>query len=127
MNDKPNWRVAHVDDIERRGRDIPVRERLGIHAFGINAYTPSEDGTLINEHDEAGTGQEELYIVLDGKATFEIDGEAVDAPPGTLGTSGRSRCGRRPVMEPSSPSAARPARRTRGSTGVTRGRSTASP
>jgi hypothetical protein len=61
-----------------------VREHLGIHAFGINAYTPSEDGTLINEHDEAGTGQEELYIVLDGNATFEVDGEAIDAPPGTF-------------------------------------------
>src|SRR6478609_1125318 len=84
MNDKPNWQVAHIDDIERRGRDIPVREHLGIHAFGINAYTPSEDGTLINEHDEAGAGQEELYIVLDGRATFEVDGETVDAPPGTL-------------------------------------------
>jgi hypothetical protein len=84
MNDKPNWEVAHLDDIERRGRDIPVREHLGIHAFGINAYTPGEDGTLINEHDEAGSGQEELYLVLDGQATFEIDGEAVDAPPGTF-------------------------------------------
>src|SRR5207237_4861974 len=84
MNDKPKWQVARLDDIERRGRDIPVREHLGIHAFGINAYTPGEDGTLINEHDESGTGQEELYIVLDGQATFEVDGEAVDAPPGTL-------------------------------------------
>jgi quercetin dioxygenase-like cupin family protein len=84
MNDKPNWRVAHLDEIERRGRDIPVRERLGIHAFGINAFTASEDGALVNEHDEAGSGQEELYIVLDGKVTFEIDGEAVDAQPGTL-------------------------------------------
>src|SRR5947208_14470975 len=84
MNDKPTWQVAHLDDIERRGRDIPVREHLGIHAFGINAYTPGEDDTLINEHDEAGSRQEELYIVLDGKATFEVDGEAVDAPPGTL-------------------------------------------
>ena len=84
MNDKPNWQVARLDDIERRGTDIPVREHLGIHAFGINAYTPSEDGTLINEHDESGSGQEELYIVLDGNATFEVDGEAVDAPPGTL-------------------------------------------
>jgi hypothetical protein len=60
-----------------------VREHLGIHAFGVNAYTPGEDGTLINEHDEAG-GQEELYIVLDGTATFEIDGETVEAPAGTL-------------------------------------------
>ena len=51
-----------------------MREHLGIHAFGTNAFTPAEDGTLINEHDENGTGQEELYIVLEGKATFEIDG-----------------------------------------------------
>jgi uncharacterized cupin superfamily protein len=88
MNDKPNWQVAHLDDIERRGRDIPVREHLGIHAFGINAYTPGEDGTLINEHDEAGSGQEELYLVLDGKATFEVDGEAE-------GDRGRNRPRRR--------------------------------
>jgi len=84
MNDNPNWRVAHLDDIERRGRDIPVREHLGIHSFGVNAFTPAEDGTLISEHDEAGSGQEELYIVLDGKATFEVDGEVVEASPGTL-------------------------------------------
>jgi len=84
MNGKANWRVAHLGDIERRGRDIPVREHLGIHSFGINAYTPGEDGTLIGEHDEAGSGQEELYLVLDGRATFEVDGEAIDAPSGTL-------------------------------------------
>src|SRR5205809_7071731 len=84
MNDNMKWQVARLDDIERRGRDIPVREHLGIHAFGINAFTPSEDGTLVNEHDEAGSGQEELYIVLDGKVTFEVDGETLDALPGTL-------------------------------------------
>jgi hypothetical protein len=84
MNDNPNWQVARLDDIERRGRGIPVREHLGIHAFGINAYRPGEDGTLINEHDEIGSGQEELYIVLDGRATFEVDGEKLDAPAGTF-------------------------------------------
>jgi hypothetical protein len=84
MSDKSKWQVARLDDIERRGRDIPVRERLGIHAFGINAYTPGEDGTLIGDHDESGSGQEELYIVLDGQATFEIDGETVNAPAGTF-------------------------------------------
>ncbi len=84
MNDKPNWHVAHVDEIERRGRDIPVREYLGIRAFGVNAFAPSEGGMLVNEHDEAGSGQEELYIVLDGKVTFEIDGEAVEGQQGTL-------------------------------------------
>ena len=84
MSDKPNWQVARLDDIERRETDIPVREHFGIQAFGINAYTPGEHGTLISEHDEAGSGQEELYLVLDGEATFEIDGETVDAPAGTF-------------------------------------------
>jgi hypothetical protein len=84
MSDKPKWQVARLDDIEPRGRDIPVREHLGIHAFGINAFTPAEDGTLIGAHDEAGSGQEEVYIVLDGNATFELDGETIDAPAGTF-------------------------------------------
>jgi hypothetical protein len=84
MNDSPNMRVARLDDIERRGRSIPVREHLGIRAFGVNAFTPGEDGTLINDHDESGSGQEELYIVLDGNAAFEVDGETFDAPAGTF-------------------------------------------
>jgi Cupin domain len=84
MSDNPNWQVAPLDGIERRDRDIPVREHFGIRAFGINAYTPGEDGTLIGAHDEAGSGQEELYLVLDGKATFEIDGETVEATAGTF-------------------------------------------
>ncbi|HEX5559584.1 MAG TPA: hypothetical protein VFX13_18375 [Gaiellales bacterium] len=84
MNERPSRRVAHLDEIERRGRDIPVREHLGIRAFGINAFTPGDDGTLVHEHDEAGSGQEELYIVLDGTVTFEVDGETFDAEPRTL-------------------------------------------
>ena len=84
MNDNPKWQVARLDEIEKRGRDIPVREHLGIHAFGVNAYTPGEGGTLISEHDEAGSGQEELYFVLDGTARFEVDGQAFDAPAGTF-------------------------------------------
>jgi hypothetical protein len=83
MSDSPTWKAARLDEIERRDRDIPVREHFGIRAFGINAYTPREDGTLIGGHDESGSGQEELYIVVDGNATFEIDGETVDAPAGT--------------------------------------------
>jgi hypothetical protein len=84
MGDKPKWQVARLDEIERRGRDIPVREHLGIQAFGINAFTPGEDGTLVGEHDESGSGQEELYVVREGSATFEVDGETIDAPAGTL-------------------------------------------
>ena len=84
MNDKAKWRVARLDEIERRGSFIPVREHLGIHSFGINARTVGEDGTLINEHDEAAGGQEEVYVILDGTATFEVDGQTFEAPPGTF-------------------------------------------
>jgi tetratricopeptide (TPR) repeat protein len=41
---------------------------------------------IINEHDEADDSdlQEELYLVQRGRATFELDGERIDAPAGTL-------------------------------------------
>lgn len=84
MSESQRWKVARLDEIERRGRDIPVREALGIRAFGVNAFTPGENGTLVGEHDEAGPGQEELYIVLDGNATFEVDGVTIEAPAGTF-------------------------------------------
>jgi len=126
VNDKPSWQVARLDEIERRDRDIPVREHLGIHAFGVNAYTPGEDGTLVNEHDEAGSGQEELYVVLDGKATFEVDGVAFDAPAGTFVSVRPESRRRRPGTGPCSLSAPHLARRTRGSIGVRRGRYTES-
>jgi hypothetical protein len=83
LNDKPKPKIVRIDDLERRGRFIPLREPLGIHSFGINAIKTDEDGLLINEHDEAG-GQEEVYVVLDGNATFEVDGETFEAPAGTF-------------------------------------------
>ncbi|MGN6797624.1 MAG: TPR end-of-group domain-containing protein [Gaiellaceae bacterium] len=50
----------------------------------MNAFWANYEGLLINEHDERGSRQEELYVVLDGHATFEIDGETVEAPPGSF-------------------------------------------
>ncbi|HET7759698.1 MAG TPA: hypothetical protein VFK62_07225 [Gaiellaceae bacterium] len=84
MNDNAKWRTLRLDELERSGSFITLREPLGIHSFGINARTTGEDGTLVNEHDEGMGGQEEVYVVLDGAATFEVDGETVDAPAGTF-------------------------------------------
>ena len=84
MNDDKKWRAARIEDLEKRGRFTALREHLGIHSFGINAITLGDDGTLINEHDESGSGQEEVYVVLSGTASFEIDGETVEAPAGTF-------------------------------------------
>lgn len=62
----------------------PVRHHLGIAAFGTNAWTAANVGDrLVPEHEE-DEGNEELYVVLRGRARFEIDGDAVDAPASTL-------------------------------------------
>jgi hypothetical protein len=40
---------------------------------------------VINEHDEGDpTADQELFLVLRGHAVFDLDGERVDAPAGTL-------------------------------------------
>jgi tetratricopeptide (TPR) repeat protein len=86
-----SYAVAHLDDIDEitDGREPwrPVRLHFGIQAFGVNAWTAAAAGDrIINEHDESDGAdrQEELYLVLQGRARFELDGEQVDAPVGTL-------------------------------------------
>jgi len=63
----------------------PVRKTLGVTAFGINAYTAADAGDeVVEDHTEERLGHEEIYVVLAGHASFTVDGEAVDAPAGTL-------------------------------------------
>jgi mannose-6-phosphate isomerase-like protein (cupin superfamily) len=88
------WQVARIDELDRFpvGKHgllwRPVRRRLGIEAFGVNAYTCDAAGEeVVEAHDELGTGaghHEELYVVVSGHATFTLDGEEHDAPAGTL-------------------------------------------
>jgi hypothetical protein len=84
------YEVAHLDAIEEftdAGCHYrPIRHQLGITAFGVTAWTAHAAGdVVINEHDEDDpTADEELFLVLRGHAMFEIDGDRVDAPAGTL-------------------------------------------
>ncbi|HET7138243.1 MAG TPA: cupin domain-containing protein [Gaiellaceae bacterium] len=85
-----SYEIAQLEEIDpiEDGRSAfrPVRHHLGITAFGANAFGPRAAGErLINEHDEGEPdAQEELYVVLSGRARFEIDGETVDAGTGKL-------------------------------------------
>jgi tetratricopeptide (TPR) repeat protein len=85
------YAAAHLDEIEElsdgRCPWRPVRHHFGITSFGVNTWTAREAGDrIINEHDEsdADGNDEELYLVQSGRATFELDGERVDAPAGTF-------------------------------------------
>ena len=89
---------ARLDDLEPApilapgapddGRQrFDVRRRFEIAAFGIQAFSAPSGVDVIREHDETvlgEAGQEELYVVLNGAATFEIDGESVEAPAGSF-------------------------------------------
>jgi quercetin dioxygenase-like cupin family protein len=83
------YAVAHLDEIgevtDGREPSRPVRAHFGITSFGVNSWTAKQAGDrIINEHDESAEGDEELYLVHTGRATFELDGERVDAPAGSF-------------------------------------------
>ena len=65
-----------------------VRTHFGIQSFGVNAWVADEPGIqVIEEHDELGERagrHEELYFVSNGRATFTINGDEIDAPAGTF-------------------------------------------
>jgi alpha/beta hydrolase family protein len=73
-------------DTGRRGR-VYIRRDAGIESFGVNAFYQGTSGAfVIGEHDElgpAGSGHEELYVVVAGDCAFTVDGEEFDAPAGT--------------------------------------------
>ena len=77
--------LTEIDEInDGRCPLRPVRHHFGIMSFGVNTWTGKGAGDrIINEHDEADEN-EELYLVQHGHATFELDGERVDAPAGTF-------------------------------------------
>jgi hypothetical protein len=84
------YAVASVDDLESIPGPgsltwRPVRAHFDVRAFGCNAYTAAAAGDdVVEPHDEAGDpGHEELYFVHAGRARFVLDGEELEAGPGT--------------------------------------------
>jgi quercetin dioxygenase-like cupin family protein len=83
------YRIVSLAELERPDplgdrRWSQIRRHFEIESFGVNAWVADAAGTeVINEHDE-DSGEEELYVVLSGRATFTVDGETFDGPPGTV-------------------------------------------
>jgi hypothetical protein len=84
------YRTVALDDLPPAPSSdawLPLRDALGIGAFGVNAWRGERAGAeVIERHDEDNaTGQrhEELYVVVRGRARFDVGGETVDAPAGT--------------------------------------------
>ena len=86
------FRAARLDDVPAQRWENglewrPVRQHLGLDAFGAGGWSGDRGVELIEEHDERVQGadeHQELYLVVRGRATFTVEGEAIDAPAGTL-------------------------------------------
>jgi hypothetical protein len=81
-----SYTVVNLSDIAHHKwpRWAPIRNALDVRAFGINVWRHEDGSDVIPEHDEADSGHEELYLVLEGHATFTVDGNEIDAPKGTV-------------------------------------------
>jgi len=84
-----SYKVLKIDELDRipveQGLEWrPIRRRLGIRAFGMNAYTAEKAGDHVVEEHKEGSGHEEVYIVMAGLARFTVDGDDFDAPAGTI-------------------------------------------
>ena len=80
--------IAAIPAVSDGGPDDPVwyplQHVLGIDTFGANLFVANgADQTLVEEHDERGSGQQELYVILEGEALFHLDGEEARLERGT--------------------------------------------
>jgi len=81
------YTILSLDEVEtasHRGSNlIPVRHTLGFRPAGVNAWRADAGGQLIPPHEE-DSGNEELYVVVRGRATFTVGKDTAEASAGTL-------------------------------------------
>ncbi|HST15865.1 MAG TPA: hypothetical protein VLJ44_13535 [Gaiellaceae bacterium] len=88
MND--GYQVLSLDDLERLTSTdgeltlLPLRRTVGFRPFGVNAWLGARAGDQVIERHRERDGDEELYVVVRGRATFTLGEEIFDAPEGTL-------------------------------------------
>jgi mannose-6-phosphate isomerase-like protein (cupin superfamily) len=59
-------------------------DELGVRSFGLQVLDLPAGFDGYPEHDHEQDGQEEVYIVLEGEAEFEIVGERTSAHPASM-------------------------------------------
>jgi len=65
------------------GRWAALNGQLGVDAYGVNLREAAPGEPTEVAHDEADTAQQELFVVISGRARFTVGDETFDAGPGT--------------------------------------------
>ena len=77
------YKVVHASDVEAGSGGVfrGLRVPLGATAFGVNQLElpANAEGP---EHDHAGDGQEEVYVIIRGGGKLRVDGEEMELQPG---------------------------------------------
>ena len=85
----PDVTVKHLDELESyAGQFLYAGKGLGVTAWGMNVERLPPHWEDFPHHDHSEEGQEEVYVVLDGRATLEADGERWELERGTLARVG---------------------------------------
>ena len=81
------YTILSLDEVEtakHRGNTlVPVRAALAFTAVGVNAWKGDAGEELVPPHEE-DSDNEELYVVVSGRATFTVGEKHADAAAGTL-------------------------------------------
>ena len=90
MSERPGYEIVSLGELEsfpdfrHDGPELlPLRSLLDLRAFGANAWTSPAGKQIVPRHRE-DSGNEELYVVVRGRATFTVGDETLDAAAGTL-------------------------------------------
>ncbi len=71
-----------------RGGMLKARSGLGLTSFGMQVLRFPPNAGRYPEHDHAASGQEEVFIVLEGAVTLLAGGEQHRLEPGTFARVG---------------------------------------
>jgi len=80
------YTVKRIDDMESAylGGYKRARAELGVESFGMQVLDLPPNLENFPEHDHAGDGQEEVYLLLRGSAEVEVDGERIKLDRDTM-------------------------------------------
>jgi mannose-6-phosphate isomerase-like protein (cupin superfamily) len=78
--------VKRIDELAsiHHGAVKLAGDELGVQSFGLQVLDFPAGFADYPEHDHCDDGQEEVYVVLEGSAEFEIAAERVAAEPGSM-------------------------------------------
>jgi mannose-6-phosphate isomerase-like protein (cupin superfamily) len=80
------FKLKRIDELAsiRHGAVKLAGDELGIRSFGMQVLDFPAGFADYPEHDHSRDRQEEVYVVLEGSAEFEVAGERVSARAGSM-------------------------------------------